>query len=300
MKRILITGADSYIGTSVERYLMEYNASQGRELYRVDTVSMLDETWKTYDFSPYDTVFHVAGIAHADVGKVSEEQKALYFTVNCDLAVETAAKAKEEGVRQFIYMSSVIVYGDSAPVGQTKHITEETEPAPANFYGDSKRKAEIDLGALEDGTFRVAILRPPMIYGRNSKGNYPLLSKLAQVLPVCPDVENERSMLYVENLAEFVRLLTDSGLGGIFFPQNGEYTRTGEMIRLIGKTKGRKIALWKILNPAVYLAAKLPGKPGVLMNKAFGSLTVDQSLSRRDFDGYQRYSLEESIEKTER
>ena len=139
-----------------------------------------------------------------------------------------------------------------------------------------------------------------MIYGRNSKGNYPLLSKLAQVLPVCPDVENERSMLYVENLAEFVRLLTDSGLGGIFFPQNGEYTRTGEMIRLIGKTKGRKIALWKILNPAVYLAAKLPGKPGVLMNKAFGSLTVDQSLSRRDFDGYQRYSLEESIEKTER
>lgn len=300
MKRILITGADSYVGCSVERYLLEYNGAQGRELYRIDTISMLDETWKNYDFAPYDTVFHVAGIAHADVGKVSEETKALYYRVNRDLALETAQKAREQGVKQFIYMSSVIIYGDSAPLGSKKHITQNTPPAPANFYGDSKWQAEKGLRRLETETFRVAVLRPPMIYGKGSKGNYPVLSSLAGRLPVCPAVVNERSMLYVENLAEFVRLLIDSGRGGIFYPQNAEYTVTAQMICLIGAVKGKRVRLWRILNPFVTLAAKLPDKVGGLINKAFGNLTIDQSLSTRDFDGYRIYSLEESIRRTER
>lgn len=300
MKRILITGADSYVGCSVERYLLEYNGAQGRELYRIDTISMLDETWKNYDFAPYDTVFHVAGIAHADVGKVSEETKTLYYRVNRDLALETAQKAREQGVKQFIYMSSVIIYGDSAPLGSKKHITPNTPPAPANFYGDSKWQAEKGLRRLETETFHVAVLRPPMIYGKGSKGNYPVLSSLAGRLPVCPAVFNERSMLYVENLAEFVRLLIDSGRGGIFYPQNAEYTVTAQMICLIGAVKGKRVRLWRILNPFVTLAAKLPGKVGGLINKAFGNLTIDQSLSTRDFDGYRIYSLEESIRRTER
>ena len=299
MKRILITGAGSYIGTSVERYLQEYNAAQGREMYRIDTISLLEESWKNYDFAPYDTVFHVAGIAHADVGNVSEETKALYYRVNRDLAYETAQKARTQGVKQFIYMSSVIVYGDSAPVGQKKHITEQTPLSPANFYGDSKKQAEEVLLPLANDTFQVAVLRPPMIYGKNSKGNYPLLAKLAGIAPVFPDILNERSMLYVENLAEFVRLLVESGKGGIFFPQNAEYTTTSQMVKAIGQVKGKKVRLWKVLNPLVTLASHVPGKIGGLVNKAFGSLTIDQSLSRKDFDGYQIFSLEESIRRTE-
>lgn len=299
MKRILITGEGSYIGTSVERYLQEYNGAQGRECYRIDTISLRDELWKTYDFAPYDTIFHVAGIAHADTAGVSEEKKALYYQVNCDLACETAQKAKRQGVKQFIYMSSVIVYGESAPVGKRKHILEKTPLAPANFYGDSKKRAEERLLFLADEAFHVAVLRPPMIYGKNSKGNYPLLSKLAQRLPLFPDISNERSMLYVENLAEFVRLLTDSQKGGIFWPQNKEYTTTSRMVEAIAAAKGGRIRLCKALNPVVYLAAGMPGKPGRLADKAFGSLTIDQALSRKDFDGYQIYSLEESIRRTE-
>ena len=299
MKRILITGAGSYIGTSVERYLQEYNAAQGREMYRIDTISLLEESWKNYDFSPYDTIFHVAGIAHADVGNVSEETKALYYRVNRDLAYETAQKARKQGVKQFIYMSSVIVYGDSAPVGQKKHITEQTPLSPANFYGDSKKQAEEVLLPLANDTFQVAVLRPPMIYGKNSKGNYPLLAKLAGIAPVFPDILNERSMLYVENLAEFFRLLVESGKGGIFFPQNAEYTTTSQMVKAIGQVKGKKVRLWKVLNSLVTLASHVPGKIGGLVNKAFGSLTIDQSLSRNDFDGYQIFSLEESIRRTE-
>ena len=300
MKRILITGEGSYIGTTVERYLQEYNASQGRELYRIDTISLLEDSWKNYDFAPYDAIFHVAGIAHADVGNVSEETKALYYQVNRDLALETAMKAKAQGVKQFIYMSSVIVYGDSAPVGQKKHISKDTPLSPANFYGDSKKQAEEALLPLTDPDFQVAVLRPPMIYGKNSKGNYPLLAKLAGVAPVFPDIFNQRSMLYVENLAEFVRRLIESGQGGIFFPQNAEYTTTSQMVRAIGEVKGKHVRLWKVLNPLVKLAAHVPGKIGGLVNKAFGSLTIDQELSKGGFDGYQIFSLEESIRRTER
>lgn len=299
MKQILITGAGSYIGTSLERYLREYNEQQGEEWYRADTISLREKSWENYDFSCYSSVFHVAGMAHADVGSVSEETKAQYYQVNCDLAVRTAKRAKAQGVKQFIYMSSIIVYGDSAPVGKTRRITADTKPAPSNFYGDSKLQAEKGLQELEDKHFKVAILRPPMIYGKGSKGNYPLLSKIAGRLPVFPDIQNQRSMLYVENLAEFVRLLAEDGRGGVFFPQNGEYTTTSQMVKAIGNAKGKKVHLWKILNPLVHLAARAPGKAGGMTNKAFGSLTVEPSLSCRDFEGYQKYSLEESVRRTE-
>lgn len=214
MKRILITGAGSYIGTSVERYLLQYNQNLGREEYHIDTLDQRGEEWETYDFSLYDTVFHVSGIAHADIGRISEEQKTLYYRVNCDLAIQTARKAKTQGVHQFIYMSSVIVYGDSAPVGHTKQITAKTEAAPTNFYGDSKLQAERGLRELSTETFRVDILRPPFIYGPGCKGNYPLLSKIADKAFIFPDIKNQRSMLYIDNLAEFVRRLIEIGIGG--------------------------------------------------------------------------------------
>lgn len=300
MKRILITGAGSYIGVSVEQYLKRYQTALGRELYQVDTISLREESWENYDFSSYHTVFHVAGIAHADVGKVSDETKALYYRVNCDLAVKTALRARSQGVGQFIYMSSVIVYGDSAPVGKLKRITVKTRPAPANFYGDSKWKAEKELDRLRTDSFHVAVLRPPMIYGRGSRGNYPLLSALARRLPVFPDLYNERSVLYVENLAEFVRRLIESGCGGLFFPQNEEYVSTAELVGAVGNSLGKRIHRWKVLNIFVRLAALLPGRTGRLANKAFGSLSVDQEMSRGEIEGYCVCSFQESIDRTER
>lgn len=288
MKKILITGINSYIGNSLERYLAAYQKDhkeaahqedRNEAAYQIDRISLRDDTWKQISFTGYDAIFHVAGIAHADVGKVSDEAKAMYYRINCDLAEQAASKAKAEGVKQFIYMSSVIVYGDSAPVGQRKYITADTKPDPANFYGDSKYQAELKLQKLQTDDFRIAIIRAPMIYGKGSKGNFSLLVKLAAKAPVFPDIQNERSMLYMENLAEFIRRLTEAGSGGTFFPQNAEYVTTAEMVRLIGETLGRKVRLWKVLNPFVKLASNIPGKIGGMTNKAFGSLTVDKGLS---------------------
>lgn len=298
MKNILITGKNSYLGNAVEKYILDRQAAQGEGPWQMNRISLRGDTWKKASFSGYDTVLHMAGMAHADVGNVSEETKELYYHINRDLALETAQKAKADGVRQFIYMSSVIIYGDSAPVGKQKHITADTPPAPANFYGDSKYQAEQQLRKLQTEDFHVAVVRAPMIYGRGSKGNFPLLVKLAARTPVFPALGNQRSMLYVENLAEFLRRLMETGSGGIFFPQNAEYVRTDEMVGLIGKAMGRKIRLWRILNPFVKLASKVPGRIGGLADKAFGSLTVDKELSNREITGYQIYSLEESVRRS--
>ena len=294
MKSVLITGANSYIGTSFE----EYACTNYPDDFDITTIDMVDGSWRKSSFKGYDIVFHVAGIAHADTGKVSEETKAKYYAVNTDLAIETAKKAKEEGVKQFVFMSSAIVYGDSAPYGKTKRITKETEPKPSNFYGDSKWQADKGIRELASEDFKTAVLRPPMIYGKGSKGNYPTLSKMAKKLPVFPKVRNERSMLYIENLCEFLCQIMKREECGVFWPQNAEYTCTSDMVQTIAETTGHRISVSGFWKPMVDIASHIPGKVGNLTNKAFGNLSYDSEMSRYDFE-YQKISLTESVIRTE-
>jgi len=289
MKKVLITGANSYVGTNVERWLLKENEIEKK--YCVDTLDMLNAEWKKKDFSEYDVIFHVAGIAHADVGSVSQERQQLYYDVNTKLTIDVANKAKAEGVRQFIFMSSMIVYGGC----KEKIITKETEPIPANFYGDSKWQADKYLQTMNTDVFRVVIVRPPMIYGAGSKGNYPELVKLATKLPVFPKVKNSRSMLYIDNLCQFIKLMIDNEEKGVFFPQNAEYTVTSEMVKMIADAKGHKIILIPGLGWLVKLMTKVPGKVGGLALKAFGNLTYDMTMSMYK-DNYNVCSFNSSIE----
>ena len=292
-RKVLIAGAGSYIGGSFRNYAIKHYPN-----ITVDEVDTTDPSWREADFGRYDTVYHIAGIAHSDVGSVSDEEKEEYYAVNTDLALESAKKAKAEGVKQFIFMSSMIVYGDSAPYGKQKIITRGTAPCPANFYGDSKWQADKGVRALQGDGFNVAVLRPPMIYGKGSKGNYPLLAKFAKLLPVFPDVSNERSMLYIDNLCEFLCKLALSGESGIFFPQNREFTNTSDMVEKISMVSGGSIVLSGLLAPAVRIASYMPGKIKVLVNKAFGNLIYDQRLSAYTFD-YRVADLADSIEAAE-
>ena len=291
MKKVLITGANSYIGTSVEKYISEHYPEE----CTFDTVDMRDDTWKDKSFAGYDVVFHVAGIAHSDSGKISEEKAKLYYSVNTELTIKTAQKAKSDGIRQFIFMSSAIVYGESSKVGKKKMITRDTLVSPANAYGDSKVQAEKGITPLDDESFKVCILRPPMIYGKGCKGNYLTLRKFALKLKFFPYVKNERSMLYIENLSEFVRLMILNEESGIFFPQNSEYTNTSEMVKMIATVNGRKLHLIHGFGWAVKFLGLFTG----LINKAFGSLTYENDMSNYEFE-FVKYSLEGSIEKLER
>lgn len=295
MKKVLITGANSYIGMSFETYAKENYVND----FEIDTVDMQNPSWRELDFSKYDVVFHVAGIAHADVGNVSEEVKKKYYAVNTDLTIETAKKAKLNGVKQFIFMSSMIIYGESAPYGKSKVITTDTKPKPANFYGDSKLQADIGVRKLQDEKFTVSVVRPPMIYGKGSRGNYPILAKLAKTLPLFPSVDNQRSMLYIGNLCEFLCQIMLLQKGGIFFPQNSEYTKTSDMVKNIAKVTGKKICITNLLNPFVWLASKVPGKISGLVNKAFGNSCYDLTMSVCEEIDYQKFNLHESIMATE-
>lgn len=293
-KKILITGAGSYVGESVKAYLEKFKNDIGESTYKVDTLDMLDESWRECDFSTYDVVYHVAGIAHADVGNVTEEQKALYYKVNRDLAVEVTEKAKSEGVKQFIFMSSMIVYSGCLE----KVITKDTEPKPLNFYGDSKWQADQKIRELGDANFKVVVLRPPMIYGKGSKGNYPTLAKLATKLPVFPIVHNKRSMLYIENLCEFVRLMIDNEEEGVFFPQNGEYSNTSDLVQMIAEVKGHRIVMLPGTAWGVKVLERVPGKIGGLSEKAFGDSAYEMEMSEYRED-YRVCSLAESVRRTE-
>lgn len=289
MKKILITGAGSYIGTSFENYMKKFEGE-----YQIDTLDMLDNSWREKSFAEYDAVFHVAGIAHSDNGKISDEKSKLYYSVNTELTVETAKKAKMDGANQFIFMSSAIVYGDSGKIGKEKIITKETLPSPANAYGDSKLQAENGILKLQDESFDVCVLRPPMIYGKNSKGNYPTLAKLAKKMRIFPYVKNTRSMLYIENLCEFVRLMIDNRESGIFFPQNSSYTNTSEMVKLIALENGKKTCLVKGTAWMLKLLSPITG----LVNKAFGNLAYDMKMSEYK-ENYRICDFEESIKRTE-
>lgn len=285
MKKILITGANSYIGTSFESFINENYPTD----FSVDTLDMIDGTWRQYDFSVYDVVFHVAGIAHSDTGRATQEEKDRYYKINTELTVEVAEKSKISGVKQFIFMSSMIVFGS-----KNKYITGTTEPSPDNFYGDSKLQADIGIHKLEDESFRVISVRPPMIYGYGSKGNYPIMAKFAKKTPVFPKYNNKRSMLYIENLCEFLKLVIDNEETGYFYPQNTEYVNTSDMVYKIALNSGKRIVLTKLFNPIIWLL-----RNHKIIKKVFGDMYYDQSMSEYK-EQYNRVTFDESVERTER
>ncbi|SNS62479.1 UDP-glucose 4-epimerase [Bacillus sp. OK838] len=285
MKKILITGSNSFVGTSLEKWLRNYP-----NRYSIDSISLRNDLWKKKDFSEYDVVFHVAGIAHVSSDPNLEE---MYYKVNRDLTLETAEKAKLEGVKQFIFMSSIIVYGESS--SNKRIIDKNTVPKSANFYGNSKLQAEEGIKPLESDDFKVVILRPPMIYGKGSKGNYPKLAKVAQKLPVFPDIDNQRSMIHIDNLSEFVRLMIENEESGLFFPQNSEYVKTSEMVRMIADVHGKKIWLTKMFNSILGTMGRKIG----IVNKIFGNLVYEHSMSEYK-ENYRIRDLRESIIDTEK
>ncbi|MBQ8222600.1 MAG: NAD-dependent epimerase/dehydratase family protein [Bacteroidales bacterium] len=277
---ILITGAGSYVGTSIENWLKK------DAQFTVDSVDTFGDNWKKADYTKYDVVYHVAGIAHVNA---DPKMEALYYKVNRDLTIEIARHAKAAGVKQFIFMSSMIVFHESQSL-KAEVLTWDTKPNPNGFYGDSKLQAEIGLKELECDTFKVCILRPPMIYGPNSKGNFPRLAKLATKTPIFPAWHNKRSMLFVDNLGEFVKQAILRQLSGTFYPQNRELADTVEIIRFFAKEAGHKVWITKLLNLFVWLGSFVL-QP---INKMFATYYYDPSMSQMDFD-YQVVSFEKSL-----
>ena len=286
MKKILITGAGSYVGENVRKYIMQTAGEQ----FVIDAVDTFGDNWKKADFSQYDVVYHVAGIAEVN-GKKGMEQ--LYYKVNTDLTIEIAKHAQANGVKQFIFMSSMIVYKETQSL-KGNIITPEAQPAPNGVYGDSKLKAEEGLKdvAKGEGRMKMCILRPPMIYGPNSKSNLLRLGRLGTKVPFFPNWRNKRSMLYIDNLGEFVKQAVLQELEGTFYPQNRELSATVDIIRFFAKAAGHRIWVTKLLNPFVWLGSFVL-QP---VNKMFADSYYVPEMSEYGFE-YQIVSFEESLKR---
>ncbi|MGV3009724.1 NAD-dependent epimerase/dehydratase family protein [Streptococcus thoraltensis] len=281
MKKVLITGANSYIGTSFEKWL-----ESSEEEYKVDTLDMINPKWKEFDFSNYDSIFHVAAIVHKNEKKMDPT---LYDKVNRDLPIELATLAKSAGVGQFIFLSSMSVYGNEQEI-----ITKSTVENPSTYYGKSKLAAEEGLKKLETESFAVVIIRPPMVYGPNATGNYARLSKLSKFTLFFPKISNQRSMIYIDNLLEFVRKSIDLSLSGTYFPQNKEYVNTSELVKTIRQVNGKRTLLVSLFNPIITSFNNV-----TQINKLFGNLVYNQNLSQYDFN-YQITDFETSVHLSEK
>ena len=273
-KKILITGARSYIGESVKEYLLKEP-----EKYTVDIIETKGLKPIPENFKGYDVVFNVAGIAHI---KETKENQHLYYKVNRDLSVQIAKAAKEAGVKQLILLSSMSVYGLV-----TGHITKNTIPHPVNAYGKSKLEADEVIKKLEDDNFKFACLRPPMVYGKGCKGNYQKLRKIILITPIFPNIKNKRSMIFIGNLCEFVKMTIEEKRTGIFFPQNSDYIATSDLAKAIAKENGKNIKFSKIFNLLLNLI------PLKIVKKAFGDLTYEV------VDTVDKYDFNESVKLTE-
>jgi UDP-glucose 4-epimerase len=279
LKRVLITGKNSYVGINVEKWLMK----EPDEFY-VESISVRDDSWKDFNFSKFDVVFHVAGIAHIK----EKKNRDLYFKVNRDLAFKVAKNAKDSGVKQFIFLSSMSVYGINTGI-----ISKDTKENPNTAYGKSKFEAEKIIHSLQSDSFKVTIVRPPMIYGNGCKGNYSKISKFAKIIPIFPKIDNSRSMIYIDNLSEFIKLIIEECYFGLFFPQNSEYINTSNMVKMISELNGKSIKLTKIFN--IFLNFLFVG----FHNKVFGNLVYEKEMSKLSID-YNCYDFDESMRKSEK
>ena len=258
MKRVLITGANSFLGNNTKEYL-ENNGD-----YKVDIVDMLDGKWRELDFSSYDVVFNVCAIVHRP-----KEKDAIYYEVNRDLAVEIAKKAKSSGVRQFIQTSTNGVFG--IDLGE---MSENSPYKPRNAYEKSKYEADCLLGELKSNSFKVCIIRPPLIYGNNCKGNFPTLEKFALKFPFFPSRKNKKDFIYVENLADFIMFVIDNEVDGVCYPRDAKPISVSELIVHIANCHNKKMRLWSFFNPFVALVYRISHKMRLVFGDNYCTIRI--------------------------
>jgi len=243
---ILITGKNGYIGSSLAAFLEKTGVESGDGSDRLQSnrqcsdstfnVSRLDfrAPFTEKSFEGFDTVIHAAAVVHKREKRESFNE---YIEINTERSFELAQKCKNAGAGHFIFLSTMAVFE-----GCTL-IERGSAPKPVSFYGKSKLLAEQKISELADARFRISIIRPPMVYGKNCPGNFHRLAEFCGYTPVFPLCENRRSMIYIEHLLSFLKIITEQKETGIFHPQNKEYVCTSNLVKLIRKRHGKKTLL---------------------------------------------------------
>lgn len=287
MHKVLITGMHGYIATNIKEYL-DKNSSQ----YAVEQLDLRDNEWRNTDFSDVDVIVHTAGIVHSPQLDDWDE----YKKVNVDLSLNLAKKAKLEGVRHFIFFSTMAVYGKDKGLSGEIVITKDTPIAPTSLYGKSKAIAERELKKMCSDDFIVTIVRPPNVYGKGCKGNYiPKFTSITRMLPVIPAAYQnvKQSMIYIENLCELVRLEIENPKAEVLIPQDISPISACELMSAIAQNMGKSGRTSVILGVCIYMLSFLP-----IVKKAYGGIAYSEKDSSHFNNEYVIFNFKEAMRKT--
>lgn len=282
--RVLIVGKDSYIGNHLDAWLTEH----GHEVFQLD---VLREDWRIFDFSPYKSIIHVAGIVH----RPNCVDWQLYKSVNTDMPIAIAQRAKGQGVQSYVYFSTMGVYGVPKKLSQNV-IDEGTALSPTSMYDRSKFLGEEGLAKLADSSFNVAIVRPPSVYGKDCRGGYITgFTRIARAFPVLPRAyaNARQSFIYIDNLCECVRHIVEKNLKGVFCPQDDEIPNANELISAISTGIGRKYHDSYLLGSLMRLVSFIP-----LVKKAYGGIAYSRTVSEMKDIDYVVVPFKEGIRRT--
>lgn len=276
MNKILLTGSNGYLGSS---FLTQY-----KNKYLFQKFSLLNQKLEDINFNNIDVVLHCAALVHQKV-ECSYEK---YLEINVDYPLKLAKLAKENGVKQFVFISTIAIYGEDK-----ERIDENTTYEPITPYGKSKLEAEKELLKLNDDSFIVSIIRPPMIYGRNAPGNIDSLIKLVKKLPILPlgKIQNKRTFIFIQNLCYAIDEIITQKQNGTFLVSDDEPLSTSKLIELMAENLEKKIYLIKI--PFFQSLLKLV-KPS-FHKRLYGSLEVDNTITKKKLNLKNPYSVEDGI-----
>ena len=279
--KILITGKDSFIGKNFIKYSGYTDITE---------ISLIGNKPENIDFTTFDVVLHLAAIVH----RKEKLPDSLYFQVNSKLPLAVAQKAKSDGVKHFIFLSTMSVYGEA--LSGKSVFTEDTVCAPENAYGKSKYEAENQLQKLADYNFTVSIIRPPLVYGDNVIANMLSIVKLVEKLPVLPfaNTNNLRSFIAAENLVAYIDRIIEIKSDGIHLVSDDKPISTTNLVQFIADNLGKKRILFKLPFFLIKLGTKL--KP-TIFDRLFGSFIVDNSNTNQKLNFKHVITVEQAIKK---
>lgn len=284
--KILLTGITSRTGNAFENYIDKYYPNA----VIMNKVSLRDEQYMDEDWSGYDAVIHMAGVSQSKRNLSSDDEEKYCLAINRDLTEKVAKKAKLDGVKRFIYLSTMMVYGESAPIGEAFTIYRDTVPRPVSAYGKSKLAGECVL-KLADERFQVVVVRESVVYGEHFNGEFCKLLRFSRYCPIFPRINSTKSYIYEGNLCELLRLLALCGETGIICPQNTERITTSELYLTMRHLQGH----------GCFLVGRMQGILKLLshftryVNATFNDMKYAEELSLIPGFDYQVFSLEESI-----
>jgi nucleoside-diphosphate-sugar epimerase len=281
MTKILITGTNSFVGRNFIHY---------SKFKDIDEISLFDHKPEDIDFGKYNVVIHLVAIVHQTISIPDEE----YFLINKDLCLKVAENAKSAHVKQFIFLSTVKVYGKFIPGSEPWN--EYSECRPEDAYGKSKYEAEKGLRKLEGQDFIVSVIRTPLVYGEGVRANMLSIMKFINSSFILPfkDIKNRRNFTSAENLVGFIDRIIERRVSGTFIAMDDKAISTSALVKMISGFLGKKLILFKLPDFIIYTGMHLFPK---IFERLYGSFEMDNNNTLKILDYKPPVSINDGIKK---